>query len=340
MTPQYIVTLVLLIVLLAAIAYAVRLLRRPKEDSPDQSVMLLAQRLESLSQQVAQGLEQTRQSSERATAGVFSQVQSFTKGMTELQEAVKGVQDRVRDVATFQDIFRSPKLRGIWGEASLESALAQYFPRDRYEIQHYFKSGEAVDAALKLPNDLLLCIDSKFNWENFEKMLHADNEVNRDIARRQFLSDVKKKIDEIASKYILPGEGTTDFALMYMPAETLYYEVIQNIKDADLSSYARAKKVILVSPNTFFLTVSAVMHWFRDVNLSKQTQDIAKRLSRVVQDAGKLADDFRVLGKHLGNAQSAFDDTDKRLGLLVERTQRVIEMSEDAKSVEVSSRLE
>ncbi len=295
---------------------------------------MLGQQISALQHQISQQLEQSRQAGELSSSRVMSQVQAFTQGMTELKGVVEQVQQRVKDVVSFQDIFKSPKLRGIWGEASLESALAQYFPADRYAIQHYFKSGEAVDAVLKLPNDLLLPIDSKFNWENFEKMVNADNEVAHDGFRRQFLSDVKKKIDEIAAKYLIPAEGTTDFALMYMPAETLYYEIIQNIKEADLSSYARSKKVILVSPNTFFLTVSAILHWFNDVQFSKQTRDIMKRLGRVVQDAGKLADDFRVLGKHLGNAQSAFDDTDKRLGLLVERTQKVIEMSEEAKEIE------
>ncbi len=329
-----ILLIVLGVLMLAGVGAVLWLLVKPKPvPPPDQSMMLLAQRLDALQQQVSQQLEHARQASERSASSVLSQVQSFTRGMTELKGVVEQVQQRVKDVATFQDIFKSPKLRGIWGEASLESALAQYFPRDRYEMQHYFKSGEAVDAALKLPNDLLLPIDSKFNWENFEKMINADTEVARDGYRKTFLTDVKKKIDEIATKYLLPAEGTTDFALMYMPAETLYYEVIQNVKEADLSEYARSKKVILVSPNTFYLTVSAILHWFNDVQFSKQTRDIMKRLSRVVQDAGKLSEEFRVLGKHLGNAQSAFGDTEKRLDLLVDRTQKVIEMGEEQKEI-------
>ncbi len=334
MNPLIIVIIALLAVLNGAVVYVARMLRAPKPVAPDQTFIMLGQQISALQSQVSQQLEQSRQAGEVSSSRVMSQVQAFTQGMTELKGVVEQVQQRVKDVVSFQDIFKSPKLRGIWGEASLESALAQYFPADRYTMQHYFKSGEAVDAVLKLPNDLLLPIDSKFNWENFEKMANADTEVARDGFRKQFLSDVKKKIDEIATKYLLPAEGTTDFALMYMPAETLYYEVIQNIKEADLSSYARAKKVILVSPNTFFLTVSAILHWYNDVQFSKQTRDIMKRLGRVVQDAGKLADDFRVLGKHIGNAQSAFDDTDKRLGLLVERTQKVIELSEEAKQIE------
>jgi DNA recombination protein RmuC len=281
-----------------------------------------------LKKSIEDELFRNRQSSEKATANVFSQVQSFTKGMTELQETVKNVQDSVKNVASFQDIFKSPKLRGIWGEASLESALGQYFGKDQYEIQHYFKSGEAVDAIIKLPDGLMLPIDSKFNWENFEKMVNSDNELNREMHRKQFLSDVKKKVDEISSKYILPSENTTDMAMMYVPAETVYYELINNIKEADIPKYARSKKIILVSPNTFYLTVTAVHHWFRDVEVNKQTKDIIKRLERIKTDGAKLADDFRVLGKHLTNAHGSYDDTEKRLDLMMDRVKNVIEIGE------------
>ncbi len=322
---------------LALLGINIYIALRPRKQEANDSGAILHQRIDSLTKIVSDQLEQSRQSTAQATLSVQQQVHGFVQGMTQLHDSVKQVHETVKNVSSFQDIFKSPKLRGTWGEASLESALAQYFPHDRYQMQYSFKSGEIVDAILRLPNDLIIPIDSKFNWENFEKMAQADNDISRDIHRKQFLSDVKKKIDEIATKYILPGEGTTDLALMYMPAETLYYEVVQNIKEVDLAAYARAKKVILVSPNTFFLTVSAMLHWFRDVQFSRQTQDIMKRLARVVQDAGKLGDDFRVLGKHLGNAQSAFDDTDKRLALMVERTQRVIEMSEDEVKLKIEN---
>ncbi|MBX4211635.1 MAG: DNA recombination protein RmuC, partial [Candidatus Yanofskybacteria bacterium] len=245
-------------------------LRGKKE--PGESI--LHQRLDSLTHLVSDQLERSRQSSERASLSVHQQVQQFTQGMTQLQETVKQVHESVRNVSSFQDIFKSPKLRGIWGEASLEAALGQYFSKDMYQMQYYFKSGEAVDAILRLPNETLLPIDSKFNWENFEKMTRAEDPMSQEMHRKQFLSDVKKKIDEIATKYILPSEGTMDMALMYVPAETVYYEIINNIKEVDVPQYARSKKVILVSPNTFALTVTAVLHWFRDVEMSKQTKEI------------------------------------------------------------------
>ncbi len=320
--------------ILTGIALVVWLLARPKPQQEDQSALMLAQRLEALSQQVGQQLEHSRQASEQSSRSVFSQVQSFTQGIAQLQAEVKGVQEQVRQVVSFQSIFSTPKLRGNWGEYSLESALGQYFPGAAWHMQHVFSSGEAVDAVLQLPNGVLLSIDSKFNWENFQAMVKSDNDISKEGYRKQFLSDVKKRVDEIAKKYILPGEGTTDFALMYMPAEAVYYEIIQNMGETDVADYARKNKVILCSPNTFYLTVSAVQHWFRDAQFSSQTQAVMKKLGTVITDAGKLAEDFRKLGDHLSDASSAYERSEKKLGHLVEHTQKVIEMSEEAKQLE------
>ncbi|MBI2062721.1 MAG: DNA recombination protein RmuC [Candidatus Yanofskybacteria bacterium] len=312
-----------------------------KHSKDDQGLQTINQRLDTLSvsmnqalrdtvKMVADQLKDSRESVERSSLAVNQQVQGFTTGLTQLSENLKSVHESVKNVSSFQDIFKAPKLRGIWGEASLEASLAQYFPKDRYEIQHYFKSGEAVDAVLRLPNDLILPIDSKFNWENFEKMVNSDNDIAREQYKKTFLSDVKKKIDEIASKYLLPSEGTTDFALMYVPAETVYYEVVNNIKDVDLPAYALSKKVFLVSPNTFMLSVSAIGHWLKDVQLNKQTKDIMKRLERIALDGRKLGDDFKRLGKHLSDARGSYDDSEKRLTLMVDRVQNVVEL-EDGK---------
>ena len=295
---------------------------------PDENYVVLHQRLDSLAQAVSEQMERTRQASERATLSVSQQVHNFTQGMTQLHEGLKGMHDSVKSVVSFQDLFRNPKLRGQWGEMSLEASLAQYFPKDRYIIQHYFSSGEAVDAVVRLPNDILLPIDSKFNWDNFQKLVNADNDIHKDGYRKLFYSDVKKKVDEIGSKYILPAEGTTDFALMFVPAETVYYEIINNMKEVDIADYARKKKVILVSPNTFALSVSAIQHWYRDVHINQKTQSIVKKLESIVADSAKLADNFRKLGGHLSDATSAYEDSEKRLGLMTERVNKVIKTGE------------
>ena len=113
---------------------------------------------------------------------------------------------------------------------------------------------------------------------------------------------------------------------MFVPAETVYYEMINNIKDVDIPEYARKKKVMMVSPNTFALSVSAIHHWYKDVQINKQTQSIIKKLERVVADSSKLSDDFRKLGNHLSNAKSSYDDSEKRLSLMVDRVKNVVEI--------------
>src|SRR3990167_4528582 len=164
-----------------------------RKKGPDENYVVLHQRMDALAQAVSEQMERSRQASERATLTVHQQVQNFTQGMTQLHEGLKGMHDSVKSVVSFQDLFRNPKLRGQWGEMSLEASLAQYFPKDRYLIQHYFSSSEAVDAALRLPNDILLPIDSKFNWNNFQNLVNADNEIHKDGFLNFFYSNVKKK---------------------------------------------------------------------------------------------------------------------------------------------------
>ncbi|MDP3792849.1 MAG: DNA recombination protein RmuC [bacterium] len=336
-SPIYILTTVVLgaVLVMVGINLFYMLKSRRNADSDSSHYMVLHQRLDSFTDLMNKQLEQNRQSSERASLAVHQQVQGFTQGMTQLHENMKQMHDSVKNVSSFQDILRSPKLRGQWGEMSLEAALSQYFVKDAYDIQHYFKSGEAVDAILKLPNGTILPIDAKFNWDNFEKMVNAGNDMDKEIFRKNFYSDVKKKIDEIASKYILPSEATTDLALMYVPAETVYYELINNIKDVDIPSYARGKKIFMVSPNTFALSVSAIMHWFKDVQFSKQTKEVIQRLARISTDGEKLGENFRKLGKHISDSKSAYDDAEKRLVLMVDRVKNIVEIGETSASEEI-----
>ncbi|MBI2057475.1 MAG: DNA recombination protein RmuC [Candidatus Yanofskybacteria bacterium] len=314
----------------ATIIFNWLILRRLNSKKDENEYGVLHQRLDSVTQLILNQLQQNRESTERSAVESSKNIQNFVSGVTQLQESVKNVHESMKGVVSFQNIFKSPKLRGQWGETSLESVLGQYFPKELFSMQYYFKSGEAVDAILRLPNERLLPIDSKFNWENFEKMINAENDINKEIARKAFVGDVKKKIDEIAGKYILPSEDTVDMALMYVPAESVYYEIAHHIKEVDISAYARSKKVILVSPNTLYLTLSAIQYWFRDIQITKQTQEIIKRLARINQDAVKLGDSFQRLGKHISDAKSSYDDSEKRLDLMKDRIENVVATGEEA----------
>ncbi len=277
-------------------------------------------------------LKEIRGSVDGTSKAMHEQIYSFTKEATQIRQDLKQVQETIKDVSTFQDIFKSPKLRGQWGEASLEHILAQHFPKELYKIQYLFSSGEQVDAVLKLPNAKVLPIDAKFPSENFGKMINAPSETEKNFFKKSFLEDVKNHINKIVAKYILPSEGTTDFALMYIPAEAIYYEIINSIgKEVDIAAYAWSKKIILTSPNTIYLTLRTIEHWFKDTQISRQTQEILKKLAKVHQDAEKLMDDFRKLGNHLKNATSSYSDSEKRLSLLDERVGKLVEIGEAKK---------
>ncbi len=320
------------VLLAGSLVFSWLVFRRLNSKKGENEQGILHQRMDSLTQLILSQLKENKESAERSSLAFNQQTQNFVSGIVQLQEKVNHVQESVKGVVSFQNIFKSPKLRGQWGETSLEAVMGQFFPKELYTLQHYFKNGEAVDAVLKLPNERLLPIDSKFNWENFERMTQAEDEINRDIFRKNFLADIKKKVDEIATKYIRPSEDTVDLALMYIPAEGVYYEIVNQIKEADVSAYARSKKIILVSPNTFYLTLSAIQHWFRDVQITKQTQEIIKRLSWISKDAEKLDHSFKRLGKHISDAKSSYDDSEQRLEMMVNRVQKVTGGKEEAES--------
>lgn len=271
-------------------------------------------------------LKEMRDSQSGVSRQMHEQISSFTKEATQIKEEIKQMQESVKDVSSFQEIFKAPKLKGQWGEASLQHILSQHFPKELYKNQYLFSSGERVDAVLKLPDGKLLSIDAKFSSENFEKMTEAGSEEERMLFRKKFIEDVKFNIDKISSKYILPSEDTLDYALMYIPAEAIYYEIMA--KEIDLANYARDKKVTLASPNTFYSALRTIEHWFRSIQISHQTQEILKKLERVHQDSEKLMDDFRKLGNHLHNASSAYENSEKRLLLLDEKVEKMIEIRE------------
>jgi len=273
-------------------------------------------------------LKEMRDSQNGVSRQMHEQISSFTKEATQIREEMKQVQESVKDVSSFQDIFKAPKLRGQWGEASLEHILSQHFPAELYKKQYLFSSGDQVDAVLSLPNGRILPIDSKFPAENFSKMVEAEG-GEKELFKKKFIEDVKGHIDKIAAKYIIPSESTVEFALMYIPAEAIYYEIVNNLgKEFDLAGHAMSKKVVMTSPNTIYLALRTIEHWFKDTQISRQAQDILKRLDRIQQDAGKLMQDFRKLGSHLNNAKSAYDNSEKRLSMFSDKVERLKEFKE------------
>lgn len=209
--------------------------------------------------------------------------------------------------------------------------LSEYFPKELCIQNYLFSSGVQVEFALKLPNKKLLPIDAKFFSDNFGKMKETQSEEERNIYQKKLIQDIKFNINEISSKYILPSENTVDFALMFIPAEAIFYEIMFNLRGEDIANYARSKKVVLSSPNTIYLTLRTIIDWFRDTQISRQTQEILKRLNKIQADADRLMDDFRKLGSHIKNASSAYEDSEKRLSMLDEKVGKLVEIGETKK---------
>ena len=260
-------------------------------------------------------LQRTQQSLGERLDNAARVVGSVQKSLGGLEEANRKIYEVGKDIASLQEILRAPKLRGGLGEFFLEDLLGQILPPQHFSTQYSFRSGEKVDAVIKLGGSLVP-VDSKFPLENFKRILEATADDDKTRAKRQFVGDVRKHIDAIAAKYIVPDEGTYDFALMYVPAENVYYETI--IKDElpgekNLSQYALSKRVIPVSPNCFYAYLQVIILGLKGMKIEERAKEIIQYLNRLQGDFSKFRDDFGLVGKHLGHAQSTYQNAEKRL---------------------------
>jgi DNA recombination protein RmuC len=233
--------------------------------------------------------------------------------LSELAQSAQRMIEVGKDISSLQDILQPPKLRGVLGETLLENLLSLYLPRGSFEMQHQFSDGTVIDSVILLPTGKVP-IDAKFPLDNFRKMLEAAEDRDRQQCRKEFTKDVVKHIDDISQKYICPDEGTLNFALAYIPAENVYYEII--VKDEDgksIADYALSKRVIPASPNTFYAHLQSIAIGLKGLRVEKFAQEILATLSRLRGDLDSLQEDYRVLGTHIHNASQKYWDTQKKL---------------------------
>jgi len=224
--------------------------------------------------------------------------------LTKAAEAIGQMSEIGRSMQELQDFLKSPKLRGNIGEEVLKDLIAQTFPKNSFNLQYQFRSGDKVDAAIKTDAGILP-IDSKFPMENFQKMNKAENQTEKDSYKKEFLRDVKKHIDDISKKYILPEEGTMDFCLMYIPSEPVYYEIADNPQILD---YARKKRVYAVSPTTLYAHLQVILLSFEGKKIESKSREVFALLRGLKVDYDKVDENMGVLGKHLGNASNQFSN--------------------------------
>jgi DNA recombination protein RmuC len=238
------------------------------------------------------------------------------KNIGELSTASKQIFEVGKNIASLQEILQPPKLRGGLGEQFLGELLSQILPSKFFTLQYQFSSGEKVDAVIKL-GEKLVPIDSKFPLDNFKRIIECKTDDERKASQKLFYRDVKKHIDDIAGKYIVPNEGTYDFALLYIPAENIYYETITKDEsfgeEKGILNYALNKRVIPVSPNSFYAYLQVIVLGLKGLEIEENAREIQIRLVSLAKDLKIFQEDFQVVGRHLTNAMNKFEEARRRL---------------------------
>lgn len=254
-----------------------------------------------------------------------------------LEESNQRLYEIGKNMSSLQDLLRAPKIRGGIGEYILEDLLKQILPRNYYTLQYEFKNKERVDAAIRF-GEGIVPVDAKFPLENFERILKASDEKERIAIKKDFISDIKSHIKKISEKYIVPDEGTFDFALMYIPAENVYYETI--IKDEKIAEesgvfqYAINKKVIPVSPNSFYAYLRVILLGLKGMAIEKSAKEILSNLNHLRSGFDRFVTDFEKIGKHLNNAKNNYSESEKRLIKLTDKLAHIESLDKSEQQIE------
>ena len=273
----------------------------------------VTQRLDSVARSLTEGVVQSADISARGQSAMREELKS-TQGMMEriykqlgeFQEVSRGLSNAQQSL---ESVLGGAKTRGILGEATLERMLEDSLPASQYSTQYRFASGEAVDAVIFLRDKKLLGVDSKFPLDAFRRI-----ETDGDEARRAFVTAVKGHADSISRKYILPEENTLDLALMFVPSESVYYELLQSVdgKGQPLDAYCREKRIVAVSPNTLYAHLCVIAMGLRGMQIEENARRIANGLAGLQKQLGTFSETFDKIGTHLKNAQQCYQEADKR----------------------------
>jgi DNA recombination protein RmuC len=288
-----------------------------KVDAIGQSV---TQRLDSVSKALQDGVKDSANISAQSQTAVRDEIKNSREVMERIQKQLGEVQQAGQQMSqtaqTLETILGGAKSRGTLGEVTLERLLEDALPKERYKRQYRFSSGEAADAVIFL-RDKMLPIDSKFPLDAFRRMgeqIHGQGTSQAEEARRAFASAVKGHADTIAKKYVLPDEGTLGIALMFVPSESVYYELLMtaDAKSVPLDEYCRSKNVIAVSPNTLYAHLQIILMGLQGMQIEENAKRLHASLAGLQKQMENFTDAFGKLGTHLRNAQQSYGEADKR----------------------------
>jgi DNA recombination protein RmuC len=272
--------------------------------SIDKNTDTLDKQLKDQRSSIEQQLNNQRTSLNEQTKAIGERLDKAYEVIGNVQKQMGGIQEFGSDIKDLSNILKSPKLRGGLGETFLYEIIGNILPSDLYRTQYKFKDGSVCDTVIFIDKGIIP-IDSKFPMENFKAMVTAETQELRDKFRKSFISDVKKRIDEIAVKYIIPEEGTTEQALMYIPSENVYYELIVNTPE--IEDYAKYRSVLMVSPNNISYFLKVLLVAYQRQELQKHAGDILKAIAGIKIEAEKFNEDLNLLERHLTNSYKTMD---------------------------------
>ncbi len=312
---------------------------RLQSESLQESVRALSQQLtasiETLTKTADARLEQIQgKVGERLEEGFRKTNDTFVSVMERLatiDEAQKKIDGLTTNVVSLQELLGDKRSRGAFGEVQLEALVRNMLPPTSYAFQQTLGSGQRADCLLYLPEPTgTVAVDSKFPLENYQRMFQAEaGELERAAAQRQFRADVRKHIDDIASRYIVPGE-TSDGAVMFVPAEAIFAEI--HAYHAELVDHAMQRRVWIVSPTTMMAVLNTARAVMKDVETRRQVHVIKDELAKLGKDFGRFDQRMRKLADHIRMANQDAEDVRVSSDKIVKRFTQIEKVELDAPS--------
>jgi len=312
-------------ILILAALLVIALLRRPASEGAAGLIQQQLIELRARFDQLVAAQHEVPKALAQGSAEQARVLQDVRERLGQLGEVTRRLETMGETVSEVQQLLQVPRLRGTIGEVWLEELLRQILP-GHYEMQHQFRSGERVDAVLRL-GERLVPVDAKFPLEACQRML-ATSGPEQERERRAFARSLKDRIDEIADKYIRPDEGTYEFALMYIPAESVYYEAVMGRSvDPDdgggVLGHAMQRSVIPVSPHTFYAYLLVILHGLKGMRVEQRAREIQDQLGGLRQRFDAFWSAYQTVGTHLANAQKKFEDSARHAGRVRDRLEQI-----------------
>ena len=338
----------LLIGLILLLVWFISLVRKKLESSNTNELLLLQNQLQELSRSVSNQLDQGSRAMQKS---VFEQLSNSQKLIKDITQEISEVKETNKQIFNFTDALqnlektlKNQKQRGSLGEEGLKLILENMLGPvgELYELQYKFNNNEIVDAIIKA-KDGFICIDAKFSLDNYQRLITATDDQDKIRLEKDFKNDLKKRIDETA-KYIKNDEGTLSFALMYIPAEGIYYDLLVNqtgtgVNTRSLIEYANQKKVIIVSPMTLYAYLQTVLHGFNAFKIERQTENIQRNVSKLKDNLARFDEYHQKLGNSLGTVVNHYNASRKKFVQIDRNVLKITGENSDIESIEIEKPL-